>query len=120
MRDVSDAENEELEAGQQVDKWHETEKLFPGDEGDRGVPMAAVMVVGERPGPEEDLMGEPFVSREGKLVRQLLAQAGIDAADCNFTYLVQGGPGTLLEVELAAVRPRVLVSLGEGPHGREL
>ena len=43
----------------------------------RGNPNAAVMVIGEGPGAEEDLQGAPFVGRAGKLLDRMLAAAGL-------------------------------------------
>jgi uracil-DNA glycosylase family protein len=51
---------------------HATQAV-PG-EGPRG---AALMLVGEQPGHEEDLAGKPFVGPAGKLLDRALAEAGI-------------------------------------------
>ncbi len=40
-----------------------------------------VLIVGEGPGEQEDLQGEPFVGRAGKLLDSMLAAAGIDAGE---------------------------------------
>lgn len=45
----------------------------PGD-----LSRADVMLVGEAPGAQEDLAGEPFVGRSGQLLDSLLAEAGLD------------------------------------------
>jgi len=37
-----------------------------------------LMLVGEQPGDAEDLEGRPFVGPAGRLLRELLAEAGID------------------------------------------
>ncbi len=42
-----------------------------------GNPNAKIMFVGEAPGKDEDLQGRPFVGRAGRLLRELLARAGI-------------------------------------------
>ena len=39
-----------------------------------GNPAAALMLVGEAPGRDEDLVGEPFVGRSGQLLDRLLAE----------------------------------------------
>ncbi len=41
---------------------------------------ARLLVVGEAPGAQEDLTGEPFVGRSGQLLDQLLAEVGGDRA----------------------------------------
>ena len=38
-----------------------------------GDPNAELMLIGEAPGKEEDLKGEPFVGRAGKLLNKILA-----------------------------------------------
>jgi uracil-DNA glycosylase family 4 len=43
----------------------------------RGAPDAAVMVIGEAPGAEEDRQGEPFVGRAGRLLDKMLTAAGL-------------------------------------------
>ena len=43
----------------------------------RGRPDADVMIVGEGPGAEEDLQGQPFVGRAGQLLDKMLAAAGL-------------------------------------------
>jgi uracil-DNA glycosylase len=99
----------------------------------RGPAQAALMLVGEQPGEQEDLAGEPFVGPAGQLLREALAQAGIDAAQVfltnavrHFKFELRGRrrihktPGQReaaacahwLEEEIALVRPRRIVALG--------
>lgn len=96
---------------------------------------AALMLVGEQPGDQEDRRGAPFVGPAGRLLDRALAEAGIDRADTYLTNAVKhfrftreepGGkrlhkPPSLaqmtacrpwLEAEIDAVRPRVVVALG--------
>src|SRR5207249_8086495 len=47
-----------------------------GDPGPAG-PRAALALVGEAPGAEEDRAGRPFVGRAGRLLDELLAEAGL-------------------------------------------
>ena len=42
-----------------------------------GNPKAEVLFIGEGPGENEDLQGEPFVGRGGKLLDQMLAAVGL-------------------------------------------
>lgn len=44
----------------------------------RGNPEARVLVIGEAPGAEEDACGLPFVGRSGKLLDEVIAEAGVD------------------------------------------
>ncbi len=42
-----------------------------------GVLGADIMLIGEAPGADEDISGEPFVGRSGKLLMELLAEIGV-------------------------------------------
>ena len=98
-----------------------------------GPPTAALMLVGEQPGDVEDRIGEPFVGPAGLVLRDALAEAGIEASAVYLTNAVKHFKWTprgkrriherpnreemlacryWLEQELATVRPRVLVALG--------
>ena len=99
-------------------------------EGPRG---AEIMMVGEQPGDVEDREGHPFVGPAGKLLDRALEEAGIDRASVYLTNIVKhfkweprgkrrihAKPNASeiaacrpwIDVELALVRPRVLVCLG--------
>ena len=99
-------------------------------EGRRG---AAVMLVGEQPGDQEDLAGKPFVGPAGKLLDRALDDAGIDRDAAYVTNAVKhfkweprgkrrihakpswsevAACRPWLEAELAVVKPTVLVLLG--------
>jgi DNA polymerase len=43
----------------------------------RGDPHAPILLIGEAPGAEEDVAGQPFVGRAGKLLDRMLAAAGL-------------------------------------------
>ena len=43
----------------------------------RGDPHAPILLIGEAPGAEEDIAGQPFVGRAGKLLDRMLAAAGL-------------------------------------------
>lgn len=98
-----------------------------------GDPSAPVVLVGEQPGDREDRAGEPFVGPAGHLLREAMAEAGIEAGHAYLTNAVKHfkweARGKLrlhkkpsagevaacrpwLEAELRAVRPRVIVCLG--------
>jgi uracil-DNA glycosylase len=98
-------------------------------EGARG----GVMLVGEQPGDAEDQAGKPFVGPAGRLLREVLAEAGIAEKDVYVTNAVKHfkwrPKGTRrihdkpswsevqacnhwLGLELAAVRPSLVVALG--------
>lgn len=107
---------------------HATQTVFGA-----GAGRAAVMLIGEQPGAHEDLEGRPFVGPAGRLLREALAEAGLDAAGLYMTNTVkhfkyeQRGKARLhkranaseqaacrpwLAAELLQVRPRVVVALG--------
>ncbi|OBF93486.1 uracil-DNA glycosylase [Mycobacterium sp. 852014-52450_SCH5900713] len=95
---------------------------------------APIMLVGEQPGDQEDLAGEPFVGPAGRLLDRALEDAGIDPgvayvtnAVKHFKFTRKGGkrrihqkPGRTevvacrpwLIAEIEAVRPQVIVCLG--------
>jgi uracil-DNA glycosylase family 4 len=92
-----------------------------------GDPEAAVMFVGEGPGEQEDLSGRPFVGRAGQLLRTLIREElGLDPAAVFIANIVKCRPPQnrapepdeaaaclpFLRRQVAAVRPRVLVTLG--------
>ena len=59
----------------------------------RGNPFAKLMIIGEAPGAKEEELGEPFVGRSGKLLDQLLQNAGIDInQDVYFCNVVKCRP----------------------------
>lgn len=92
-----------------------------------GDPQARLMFVGEGPGREEDLQGEPFVGRSGKLLDTLMRQEiGIDRTQCFIANTVlcrpPGNRDPLpaeieacrphLEAKLELIQPAVVVTLG--------
>jgi DNA polymerase len=100
--------------------------------GDGPVP-ARIMLVGEQPGDVEDREGAPFVGPAGQLLRQALAEAGIDPAGVYLTNIVKHfkweprGKRRIhkrpnhaetaacrfwLDGEIAQVRPAIIVALG--------
>lgn len=92
-----------------------------------GDPAADLMFVGEGPGREEDLAGEPFVGRSGKLLDRLMQQElGFDRSRCYIANVVKCRPPNnrdplpgeiaacrpYLEEQIALIAPRVVVTLG--------
>lgn len=90
---------------------------------------AALMIVGEAPGEDEDLSGRPFVGRAGQLLDRILASVDLDRGEVYVTNLVKRRPPgnrnpTLAEIEASSgilvdqiriVRPRVIATLGNVP-----
>lgn len=92
-----------------------------------GDPSAALMFVGEGPGRDEDLAGEPFVGRSGKLLDKLVRQEiGVERSQCYIANVVKCRPPgnrdplpdeiaacrPYLESQLELIAPRVVVTLG--------
>jgi uracil-DNA glycosylase len=120
---------ETLQACRRCELWkHATQAV--GGEGPRS---AAVMLVGEQPGDEEDLRGHPFVGPAGRVLDGAIAAAGmlrknvfVTNAVKHFKWEPRGkrrlhkrpGAGEIkachvwLEQELAAIKPRVVIALG--------
>ena len=44
----------------------------------RGNPQARLLIIGEAPGPEENIKGKPFVGRAGQLLDKILEAGGFD------------------------------------------
>jgi len=93
----------------------------------RGDPAAPIMFVGEAPGRDEDLQGEPFVGRSGQLLDRLIAEEiGIDRSGCYVCNTVKcRPPGNrdplpaevaacrhFLDAQVSLVAPKVIVTLG--------
>ena len=67
------------------DLWKRGTQTVFGD----GPPGARVMLVGEQPGDQEDLAGEPFVGPAGQLLRASLVEAGLDPEEVYLTNAVK-------------------------------
>ena len=93
----------------------------------RGNPEAQIAFVGEGPGADEDAQGLPFVGRAGQLLDRMIAAMGLsperDVYVCNIVKCRPPGnrrpePEEIaacmpyLQEQLALVRPRVIVALG--------
>jgi DNA polymerase len=93
----------------------------------RGNPQAKVCFVGEAPGADEDAQGAPFVGRAGQLLDRMIGAMGLsperDVYVCNILKCRPPGnrrpePEEIaacipyLHEQLALVKPRVIVALG--------
>lgn len=91
-----------------------------------GAPDAEVLFIGEAPGANEDLQGEPFVGRAGKLLDDMLAMIGLDRSRIYITNSVKCRPpqnrdplntekdachGYLVQ-QLHLMQPKIIVCLG--------
>ena len=91
-----------------------------------GRPDADLLFVGEGPGEQEDLKGEPFVGRAGQLLTQLIEGIGLTRDDVYIANVVKCRPpgnrdphpdeieacAPWLDRQLALIRPSVIVTLG--------
>ncbi len=89
-----------------------------------GNPDAEIMFVGEAPGADEDMVGEPFVGKAGQLLTKIIETMGLRRADTYRATVVKCRPlGTPTLDELATctpyliqqvkiIQPRVIVALG--------
>jgi DNA polymerase len=91
-----------------------------------GDPHAALMFVGEGPGEQEDLQGEPFVGRAGKLLTTLIEGIGETRETVYIANVVKCRPPgnrdplpleiercrPYLEAQIEFIDPAVVVSLG--------
>lgn len=91
-----------------------------------GDPHARVMLIGEAPGRNEDLKGEPFVGAAGKLLDELLAHAGLARGDVYIANVLKCRPPgnrdplpeeietctPFLREQIRIIDPEILVTLG--------
>lgn len=124
---------EEVVAGvdfcRRCDLWKDSTQGVTGE----GPQAAKLMFVGEQPGDQEDLTGQPFVGPAGQVFNRALAEAGVPRSETYVTNAVkhfkheQRGKRRLhktpdtreveacrwwLDAERRVVRPLVIVSLG--------
>jgi uracil-DNA glycosylase len=91
-----------------------------------GNPRAELMLVGEGPGADEDLQGEPFVGRAGQLLNNMIKAMGIRREDVYIANVVKCRPpgnrtperdecdtcSPFLMRQIAVIKPKVVVALG--------
>lgn len=118
-----------LDECRRCELWQFATQAVPG----AGPKHAPIMFVGEQPGDQEDLAGQPFVGPAGKLLDQVCEAAGVDRDTIYVTNAVKHfkweprGKRRLhktpaqreveachywLDKELAQVKPTVIVALG--------
>jgi DNA polymerase len=92
-----------------------------------GNPGAELAFVGEGPGEDEDLQGEPFVGRAGQLLTKMIEAMGYRREEVYIANVVKCRPPgnrnpepdeieacePFLRAQLAAIRPKVVVALGK-------
>jgi len=91
-----------------------------------GNPNARLVFVGEAPGREEDLQGEPFVGEAGRLLDRILQAMGLHRDDVYLCNVLKCRPPNnrdpqpdevatceaFLVRQIAAIRPQIIIGLG--------
>ena len=91
-----------------------------------GDPMANLMFVGEAPGRDEDLQGEPFVGRAGQLLTKIIEAIGMNRSDVYIANVLKCRPPEnrnplpeeialcmpYLLKQIEMIQPKVLCALG--------
>jgi len=91
-----------------------------------GNPEADIVFIGEAPGRDEDLKGEPFVGRSGKLLDRMLVSLGMDRSQVYIMNTVKCRPpnnrdpkpeeveacGKWFDAQLKTVAPKLICLLG--------
>jgi DNA polymerase len=91
-----------------------------------GARRADLLIVGEGPGHDEDLRGEPFVGRSGQLLDRMLAAIGIAREQVYITNIVKCRPPNnrdpkaeealqcrkFLEAQIKLIEPKVILAVG--------
>jgi DNA polymerase len=91
-----------------------------------GSPRAELLFVGEGPGADEDMQGEPFVGKAGQLLTKMIEAMGFQRSEVHIANVVKCSPPEnrdpepdeieacepFLRAQIAAIRPKVIVALG--------
>jgi DNA polymerase len=92
-----------------------------------GNPDADLMFVGEAPGADEDIQGEPFVGRAGQLLTKIIEAIGLTRQDVYIANVIKCRPPgnrnpepdevqqcePFLFRQIDAIKPKVIVALGK-------
>ena len=120
--DSWDAIVEAIHACQACELAQNCTQKVPGV-GDR---QADLLIVGEGPGHDEDIQGEPFVGRSGQLLDRMLAAIGFSREQVYITNIVKCRPPNnrdprpeearhcraFLEAQIERIAPRAILSVG--------
>jgi uracil-DNA glycosylase len=91
-----------------------------------GNPKAELMFIGEAPGADEDIQGEPFVGRAGQLLTNMIKAMGLRREDVYIANIIKCRPpgnrtperdecetcSPFLMRQIAVIKPKVIVALG--------
>lgn len=87
---------------------------------------AEIMLVGEGPGEQEDLQGEPFVGKAGQFLDEMLSIIGLSRRNCYIGNIVKCRPPNnrdplnneqesckdWLDAQIDLIQPKIIVCLG--------
>jgi len=91
-----------------------------------GSPNAELMFIGEAPGADEDIQGEPFVGRAGQLLTNMIKAMGLTREQVYIANIIKCRPpnnrtperdecetcSPFLMRQVATIKPKVIVALG--------
>ena len=120
--------HEEIRACRRCPLWATRTQAVPGV----GPADARIMLVGEAPGRQEDLQGEPFIGSAGRFLDTLLASVGLTRGAVYITNVVKSRPFVgpppgrnraplvneiqacrrWLDEQLRIIRPEIVVAMG--------
>ena len=96
-----------------------------------GNPHADIMFVGEAPGRDEDIKGEPFVGAAGKFLNLMLEKIGLQRSDVFIANVVKHRPPEnrdplpdeieacypYLKQQIMLIKPKIIATLGRHAMG---
>ena len=91
-----------------------------------GNPRADLMFIGEAPGADEDMQGEPFVGRSGQLLTNMIKAMGLSREEVYIANIIKCRPpgnraperdecatcSPFLMRQIEAIKPKAIVALG--------
>jgi DNA polymerase len=91
-----------------------------------GSPNARLMFIGEAPGEEEDLQGQPFVGKAGQLLTRIIQAMGLEREEVYIANILKCRPPgnrnpepdeiatcePFLRRQVEAIRPKIICALG--------
>ena len=92
-----------------------------------GNPNADFLIVGEAPGRDEDLQGEPFVGQAGKLLTDIIGAIGLSRSDVYICNVIKCRPpnnrppepdeietcSPFMKAQIKAIAPKMICTLGK-------
>ncbi len=93
----------------------------------KGDKKSKIFIIGEAPGKDEDLNGEPFIGRAGRLLTEILLSLKLERSDVYITNTIKCRPpqnrnpntdeitscSHFLDKEISIIKPEVIILLGK-------